>query len=309
MTPAVSIIVPTLNAMASLPALLDAIDRQDDGAPREVVVVDSGSTDGTGEYVMSRLGRMIQVDRFNHGTTRNTGVEESRAPLVVLTVQDALPVGRDWLQQLLCPLRADARVAGVFARQIPRPDASPVIRHGLNQWVAARPEARVVELTPTEFQALAPMRRLDRCAFDNVCSAIRREVWQRHPFAATPIAEDLEWSRDVLLAGYRIAYQPSSVVEHSHDRPARYELARTWALHQRLHHLFGVRTIASLPALLHSLGSTAACHRRLLREAGITTGQRGWLRATALGIAWPLGQFVGGWTAAHGRDRWRPGGV
>ena len=309
MTPAVSIIVPTLNAMASLPALLDAIDRQDDGAAREVVVVDSGSTDGTGEYVMSRLRRMIHVDRFNHGTTRNTGVEESRAPLVVLTVQDALPVGRDWLRQLLCPLRDDARVAGVFARQIPRPDASPVIRHGLNQWVAARPEARVVELTPAEFRALTPMRRLDRCAFDNVCSAIRRDVWQRHPFAATPIAEDLEWSRDVLLAGHRIAYQPAAVVEHSHDRPARYELARTWALHQRLHHLFGVRTIGSLPALLHSLGSTAACHRRLLREAGITAGRRGWLRATALGIAWPLGQFLGGWTAAHGCDRWRPSGV
>ena len=241
MTPGVSIVVPTLNAMASLPALLDAIDEQDDDDAREVIVVDSGSTDGTAEYVMRRLGGRIDVERFNHGTTRNTAVSHTRAPLIVLTVQDARPVTRGWLAELLRPLRGD--------------------------------------------------------------------VWVRHPFAATPIAEDLEWSRDVLLAGYRIAYEPSSVVEHSHDRPARYELARTWALHQRLHHLFGVRTIASLPALLHSLGSTAACHRRLLREAGITTGQRGWLRATALGIAWPLGQFVGGWTAAHGRDRWRPGGV
>ncbi len=309
MTPEVSIVVPTFNAMATLPALLDAIAEQDDAAVREVVVIDSGSTDGTCEYVMQRLRDMVLVKPFNHGTTRNAGIQRSRAPMIVLTVQDARPLTRDWLRLLLDPLRGDGRVAGVFARQVPRVDASPAVRHGLDQWVASQPRPRVVQLSATDFEALPPLRRLERCAFDNVCSAIRREVWARHPFVETSIAEDLEWSRDVLLAGYRIAYQPLAVVEHSHDRPARYELARTWALHQRLHHLFGIRTISSLPALARSMAITVACHRRLLREAGIRTGGRSWRRATALAVAWPLGQFLGGWTAARGRDRWRLGGV
>jgi len=30
------------------------------------------------------------------------------------------------------------------------------------------------------------------------------------------------------------------------------------------------------------------------------------LAAAGLALAWPLGQYGGGWTAAHGRE-WRPG--
>ena len=306
MIPAVSIVIPTFNAMATLPALLDAIDHQDDEAAREVIVVDSGSTDGTGAYVAHRLEAPIFVERFDHGATRNTGVEASRAPLVVVTVQDARPVTRGWLRHLVRPLREDARVAGVFARQIPRADANAVVQHNLSQWVAARRDPRVVEMTPSEFEAMSPHQRLERCAFDNVCSAIRREVWTRHPFTTAPIAEDLEWARDVLLAGGRIAYEPEAAVEHSHDRSPLYELKRTWLLHQRLFHLFGLRTIPTPGALGRAIASSLRMHHRLgAAAAGPSRHGHG----AALALAWPLGQFIGGWTAAHGRDRWRPRGV
>jgi rhamnosyltransferase len=41
-------------------------------------------------------------------------------------------------------------------------------------------------------------------------------VWSRHPFEATPIAEDLRWARTVLLNGHALAYVADAVVEHSH---------------------------------------------------------------------------------------------
>lgn len=307
MTPEVSIVVPTLNAMGSLPALLDAIDAQDDDAPREVVVVDSGSTDGTRELAAARAARLIQVETFDHGDTRNRAIRESRGALVVLTVQDALPLGADWLRRLLRPLRQNPRVAAVFARQVPRADAHPVVKHNLSRWVASAADGRVSRLTATEFQSLPPLQRLERCAFDNVCSALRRDVWLRRPFNPAPIAEDLEWGRDVLLDGGLIAYVPEAVVEHSHDRPALYELKRTWVLHQRLFHLFGIRTIPDLLALARAIVSTAMLHRRCVSAAGL--GPREQMRGAALAVAWPLGQFLGGWTAAIGRDGWRPRGV
>jgi hypothetical protein len=147
------------------------------------------------------------------------------------------------------------------------------------------------------------------CAFDNVCSAIRRSVWESIPFAPTPIAEDLEWGRSVLLAGHRIAFAPLARVEHSHERSAWYEFKRTWVLHQQLHRLFGLRAIPSLGALGRSLAATVSEHHHLTVGKGHGIGGATWRRAMGLAVAWPAGQFAGGWTAATGRHQWRPGGV
>jgi rhamnosyltransferase len=310
-TPDVSIVVPTRNGIATLPALLDALAAQRDAAAREVVIVDSGSTDGTIEYARRRADHVIAIEpaQFNHGTTRNLGISHTRGRFVVLTVQDARPLDDMWLTHLLAPMREDDGIAGTFARQVPAGSASAVVRDQLARWVAHQPVGRVVALDAAAFDALAPHERLRQCAFDNVCAAIRTSVWQRHPFPATPIAEDLEWSRDVLLTGHRIAYVPEAVVEHSHERSARYELARTWVLHQQLLRLFGLRAIPSPLGLLPSIGATIAAHRRLVRDAGVAPGSAEWRRAMALAVAWPLGQFLGGWTAARGRDQWRPRGL
>ena len=139
MTPAVSIVVPTRNGIETLPALVDAVNRQTDRASRELVVVDSGSTDGTREYVARVADLVIDIapQAFNHGTARNTGVASARGDLIVLIVQDARPVDESWLGHLLGPLRDNPDVAGVFARQTPRDEASPVVRRQLGGWVAS----------------------------------------------------------------------------------------------------------------------------------------------------------------------------
>jgi rhamnosyltransferase len=224
--------------------------------------------------------------------------------VIVLLAQDALPASDRWLAELTAPLLAggpDERVAGAFARQRPRDDASAVTRYYLDRWVAASDTPRIASISsPEEFAALAPMDKFLRCAFDNVCSCFRRSVWEQHPFKATAIAEDIEWGRDVLLAGYRLAYAPQAVVIHSHDRPARYEFERTYVLHRRLFELFRLRTIPTLPALARAVASSLALHWRLERSAAKEPGRRsGLARALALAFAWPLGQYLGALSAVR----------
>ena len=42
-----------------------------------------------------------------------------------------------------------------------------------------------------ELRCLSPEKRHRLCVFDNVCACVRRDVWERHPFQAAAIAEDL----------------------------------------------------------------------------------------------------------------------
>jgi len=304
MTVRVSIVLLTHNGASTLPEVLEAVAAQRCEHQVEVVAVDSGSTDGTLSLLEGRVDRLVRIapEEFDHGLTRNLGIDASAGDLIVLLVQDAVPAGHDWLAALTAPLGADPQVAGTFARQQPRHDATAITRHYFDRWAGASPHPRTEELSDqADLDQLAPQARLDRCTFDNVCSCIRRSVWQQHPFRSTPIGEDIEWAKEVLLAGYRLTYVPGAVVTHSHDRPASYEFARTYALHRRLHDLFGLRTIPSIPLLVRAVLSSVVLHTRCQRqEQGRRTS---YTRALALAVAWPFGQYLGALSAAR---KWKP---
>jgi rhamnosyltransferase len=301
--PAVSIVLPTRNAAETLPGVLDAIARQRVDFAFETIGVDSGSSDGTADLLRQRVDSVISIpaESFDHGLTRNLGVERARGELVVMLVQDAEPVSDSWLAALTGPLFADAQLAGTFGRQRPRPGASAVTRYSLSRYVGASDVPRIVTVPgEARLEQLDPMERLDRCTFDNVCSCIRRSVWTVHPFRSTPIAEDVEWAKEVLTAGHKLAFVPAAMVVHSHDRSARYELRRTYLLHRRLYELFRLRTIPTVPHLLRAIASSLAVHAKCEREEGARVPSG---RAIALAFAWPLGQYFGALSAIRG---WKP---
>jgi rhamnosyltransferase len=250
----------------------------------------------------------IAANDFDHGRTRNLGIERSTGRFVVLMVQDALPASDGWLAALVAPLLQDHRIAGSYARQQPTPDASAITRYYAARALASSDKPRVMAIDRATYATLHPMERLDVCTFDNVSSCIRRSVWQSHQFKPTAIGEDLEWARDVLLAGHRLAFAPDAVVIHSHDRSASYELARTYVLHHVLFRLFGVRTIPTLGRLARAVGSSIVLHLKSisLGPAG-RRGVRECCRTLGLAVVWPLGQYLGALTAARGWKlrRWK----
>jgi rhamnosyltransferase len=294
--PSASVVLLTRNAMPQLAELWQRLAAQEVDGGFEVVAVDSESDDGTAEFLAARADRLIRIprERFNHGATRNLGIEAARAERVAFLVQDALPASPRWLAELAAPL-ADECVAGAFSRQIPAYGASALARHQLAGWVTTSERPRRVRLAPEVFASLPPLERLRACAFDNVSSCLRREVWRLHPFPDTPIAEDIAWGKRVLLAGYEIAYAPDSAVIHSHDRSLRYEFERTLLLHEQLQRLFGLETIGSLPALARAVAASLPVHVRCLvaDAAAATPRPAEWLRVLGLAGVWPAGQYLG----------------
>ena len=291
----VSVVIPTKNGARTLPQLLAAI--RDQSLASEIVAVDSGSTDGTRELLRERADRLIEIDptTFNHGETRNLAIAASSGDAVVLTVQDALPVARTWLETLVRPLH-EQTVAGSFARQQPLTDASTLSRLYLDSYLATSATAFRSRISPDEFARLSPMERLTRCTFDNVCACVKRSVWERHRFARVTIAEDLVWAKAVLLAGYEIVYVPDAVVRHSHERSAWYEFKRTYLVHEQLQALFGLRTIATTPALGVGIASCLRSHCRSLGSAVLAGDRRATKelpRALLLALALPSAQYLG----------------
>ena len=228
-TATISIIIPSKNAGPEFRETLAAIRRQT--RESEIVVVDSGSSDDTPAVARQFQARTISIppESFNHGETRNFGIRHSAGRFCVMLVQDAIPVGETWLEELISPF-SDTRVVGVTGAQVPRPDSDPVGRWQVeyrNRFLGE--EMRVQQLENwNHFTSLSFQERLRLVSFDNVCSALRREFWEQTPFQPLAFAEDLDWGVRAIAAGKRIVHDPSTCVIHSHSRPAAYHMRRSY---------------------------------------------------------------------------------
>jgi rhamnosyltransferase len=207
----ISVVIPVKDGGTDLVRCLDAIARQRIDEPVEVVVVDSGSCDGSAERARSLGARVhtIAPEEFHHGRTRNLGARMASGETLVFTSQDAYAASELWLARLTAPLREDDTVAGVYGRQLPHANATPPEQYFLDFLYG--PDPRVQRLRNGDdltFQATL---------FSNVNSAMPRALWEAHTFAEDIVmSEDQEWSRRILRAGLGLVYEPAAAVHHSH---------------------------------------------------------------------------------------------
>ncbi|MFQ5428614.1 MAG: glycosyltransferase family 2 protein, partial [Thermodesulfobacteriota bacterium] len=155
-----------------------------------------------------------------------------------------------------------------------------------------------------EYDNMRPMKKYFFCNFDDVCSAIRKTVWEKIPYVKTDFGEDLVWSKKALEAGFKIVYEPGARVVHSHSRSLGYEYKRTRLCHRRLNEIFGVRTVPTWRRLLrYALRSTGRDMVYILREEPSAVGKLFFiLRAPCACFLNLYAQYRGAEDAIRGRS-------
>lgn len=205
-----SIIILTKNAGDNFRLLLDRIFSQESDYQYEVLLIDSGSSDSTLDIAQEfplKITR-IRPDEFHHGRTRNLGARLSSGDILVYITQDALPLGSDWLQRLVDNFK-EPDVAVVCGRQIAWETSKPPERFF---YAYNFPDHRI------EVTLGAPDYYHDNIFISNVNSAIRKDIWQQFQFSEKVIAaEDKEFAKRLLFAGWSIMYEPGAAVYHAHD--------------------------------------------------------------------------------------------
>ncbi len=216
----VSVVIPVKNGGELFGRVLEAVLNQETPWDFEVLVIDSGSRDGSPEVARSLGARVHTIDPrdFGHGRTRNLGGQLTRGEYLVYITQDAMPATRAWLRDLVEPMERDRRIAGTFGRHLPYPDCSPMTARELYEHFAGfGAEGGVFWIDDPERYQNDTRYRQFLHFFSNNNSCLRRSVWEQIPFPDVDFAEDQLWAKAAIEAGHRKAYVSTACVYHSHD--------------------------------------------------------------------------------------------
>jgi rhamnosyltransferase len=199
--PLCSIVIRAFNEEKHIGKLLSGIQMQ--GYPaREIILVDSGSTDKTLEIANEHPVKVIEItsEEFTFGRSLNLGIAAASGDIIVIISAHCYPVYPDWLSQLIKPFE-DESIAVSYGKQRGA-DKNHYSEH---------------QFFKTYFPDISQPDQ-GQPFTHNANGAIRKSLWMRQPYDENLTGlEDLAWSSWVKEEGYRIAYVAEAEIIHVHE--------------------------------------------------------------------------------------------
>ena len=207
----VSIIIPVYNASAFLPMLLERLQEQT--VSYELILIDSESDQATQKIFKSEGLEVIQIRKteFNHGTTRNLGLQLAKYDTVIFLTQDALPVSNRTVQTLVDMLYTNDNIAMAYGRQLPYPETGTF---GQFARLINYPGQSIIKT-----KSMIPEMGIKTCSCSNSFAAYRKaDLLAVGGFPSdTILGEDVSVAARFILQGKAVAYCAEAEVYHSHD--------------------------------------------------------------------------------------------
>jgi glycosyltransferase involved in cell wall biosynthesis len=207
--PAVTVVVPTRGRAAYLEVTLDSLLRQRTRTPHEILVVDDGATDATRDVATRAEVRCLSHDRPRSlNAARNTGIGESRSPLVAF-VDDDVEAPPGWLDALVAGAERHAQ-AEAFGGPIRARFEGPAPR-GCGR---EDPPITTLDLGSADTEAetvWGANLAVRRSAVDRIGYFDERIV--------RPHGDEEEWLERLRAAGGRIVYLAEAGLDHRRAGP------------------------------------------------------------------------------------------
>jgi len=229
-----SVVIPTKNPGIIFIEVINKVMNQKTDFEFEILVVDSGSKDGTLEY-MKQFDHLqsfsyikIAPESFGHGKTRNFGAEQTSGEYIVFLTHDALPVNNQWLSEIVNIADSNIKIAGVFGRHIAYPTENEFVKRELELHFSGFIESPIVSLDDlNRYETDLGYKQYLHFFSDNN-SLLRRSVWEEYPFPDVNFAEDQQWAKMIIENGFMKGYAHEAVVFHSHHYSLMERLRRSF---------------------------------------------------------------------------------
>jgi rhamnosyltransferase len=263
----VSVVVRALNEEKWLGQALQACKSQrlNEGRELELVLVDSGSQDGTLAIAREQGCSIVHISKeeFTFGRSLNMGCEAATGDILVFISAHCIPNNTDWLENLIRPIEAGL-CDYAYGRQV----GHDVSRFSERQVFA---------------HYFGDTSRLPQEGFfcNNANSAIRAETWRKFRFDEVVTGlEDMVLAKTIVNAGGRIGYVAEAAVIHIHQETLKQTRRRYYrealtmrAIMPEVHFNFLDMVKCFSAGVTHDMG-VALGEKALLREAAAIIGFR-----------------------------------
>ena len=224
----VSVVIPTKNAGQELKFLLKKLKAQVGLKGCEIIVVDSGSSDGTPTIAQAEGAKVIPITsgEFDHAFARNKGAASATGDYLLFTVQDALPLTDLWLWEMVTALETNS-LAAVSCAEYPRSD-SDLFYQFLIHTQYGGPGLNQNCLLAWDDSCDSYLGLRANVQLSSVAALIRNDIFARYGYRRA-YAEDLDLGYRLIRDGHRLGLLRGTRVLHSHNRPSYYFLKRAYA--------------------------------------------------------------------------------
>ena len=170
--------------------------------PDEIVIIDTGSTDGTKD--IAKLCKSIKIYQYNKnylpGKVLNFGISKTKNEFVLILSAHCIAYDKFLLENLVKPIKDNNKISASYARQIPLNFSDSSTTRDL--MMIYGPESKLQKNDPS---------------FNNACSLIKKKNWKENKFnEKTTNLEDRIWASNQIKKKNFIYYSAKSLVYHHH---------------------------------------------------------------------------------------------
>ena len=223
----VSVVFPTYNPGSELDVAVSVLKEQIGVKKVEIILVDSGTSEERRSDAYRDADKIIDIsqEEFTHSFARNLGAENAIGEVLIFMTQDAIPLGKHWVANMIAPIINEENIAAVSCVEVCPEDTDLYYkiasRYHFGYVLGGKPY-----LEGEYNKSMNTMEVRRNASLSDIATAIRKSVFEKYQYRFQ-FAEDLDLGVRLIKDSYKIIITSAEKIIHGHNRSAGYYIKRS----------------------------------------------------------------------------------